>query len=165
MLNQWETDIQRCKEAEDKLQEMFKQQQKMFQQQRVVQVKHHTTSVHSRLYSNESEGGCRFFFAFLRLRHISKLIVLYLSLLGIKLIHTHTHTHTIIIAVQAQRLKTIKQLHEQYKKGMEELEKCHRKQQADMQTEIKKEMALLQKKMLMESVSREGERKREGERF
>ena len=38
VLNQWETDIQRCKEAEDKLQEMFKQQQKMFQQQRVVQV-------------------------------------------------------------------------------------------------------------------------------
>ena len=39
VLNQWETDIQRCKEAEDKLQEMFKQQQKMFQQQRVVQVR------------------------------------------------------------------------------------------------------------------------------
>ena len=54
---------------------------------------------------------------------------------------------------QAQRLKTIKQLHDQYKKGMDELEKCHRKQQVDMQTEIKKEMALLQKKMLMESVS------------
>ena len=62
--------------------------------------------------------------------------------------------------IQAQRLKTIKQLHEQYKKGMEELEKCHRKQQMDMQTEIKKEMALLQKKMLMESVRKGGERER-----
>ena len=39
VLNQWESDIQRCKEAEDKLQDMFKQQQKMFQQQRVVQVR------------------------------------------------------------------------------------------------------------------------------
>ena len=70
---------------------------------------------------------------------------------------------------QAQRLKTIKQLHDQYKKGMDELEKCHRKQQVDMQTEIKKEMALLQKKMLMESVSQhyvafEREREIEGER-
>ena len=66
--------------------------------------------------------------------------------------------------IQAQRLKTIKQLHEQYKKGMDELEKCHRKQQVDMQTEIKKEMALLQKKMLMESVSKEGGRGRGRER-
>ena len=41
---------------------------------------------------------------------------------------------------------------------MDELEKCHRKQQADMQTEIKKEMALLQKKMLMESVRKQGGR-------
>jgi synaptonemal complex protein 3 len=46
---------------------------------------------------------------------------------------------------------------------MEDLEKCHRKQQADMQTEIKKEMALLQKKMLMESVRKERERERERE--
>ena len=43
---------------------------------------------------------------------------------------------------------------------MEELEKCHRKQQMDMQTEIKKEMALLQKKMLMESVRKGRERER-----
>ena len=34
----------------------------------------------------------------------------------------------------------------------------------DMQTEIKKEMALLQKKMLMESVSQHYEREGDGER-
>ena len=66
--------------------------------------------------------------------------------------------------MQAQRLKTIKQLHDQYKKGMEQLEKCHRKQHVDMQGEIKKEMALLQKKMLMESVSHGEGRKDERER-
>ena len=37
VLNQWETDIQKSKEAEEKLSNMFKQQQKLFQQQRVVQ--------------------------------------------------------------------------------------------------------------------------------
>ena len=42
------------------------------------------------------------------------------------------------------------------------MEKCHRKQQVDMQTELKKEMALLQKKMLMDSVSYKRSSKRNG---
>lgn len=37
VLGQWESDIQKSKETEEKLQNMFKQQQKLFQQQRVVQ--------------------------------------------------------------------------------------------------------------------------------
>ena len=44
-MSQWEADIQRCKEAEDKLQDMFKQQQKIFQQQRVVQVMKNSCSL------------------------------------------------------------------------------------------------------------------------
>ena len=35
---------------------------------------------------------------------------------------------------------------------MKELDSCHYKQQASMQTELKKEMGLLQKKLLMETV-------------
>ena len=37
--------------------------------------------------------------------------------------------------------------------GMAELERCHQEQQTGMQGELKKEVALLQKKLLMESVS------------
>ncbi len=37
VLNQWDADIQKSKEAEEKLSNIFKQQQKLFQQQRVVQ--------------------------------------------------------------------------------------------------------------------------------
>ena len=36
---------------------------------------------------------------------------------------------------------------------MDELERCHQEQQTGMQGELKKEIALLQKKVLMESVS------------
>ena len=36
---------------------------------------------------------------------------------------------------------------------MAELERCHQEQQTGMQGELKKEVALLQKKLLMESVS------------
>lgn len=36
--------------------------------------------------------------------------------------------------------------------SMSELDTCHYKQQADMQTELKKEMSLLQKRLLMETV-------------
>ena len=37
VLNQWESDILKSKDTEEKLSNMFKQQQKLFQQQRVVQ--------------------------------------------------------------------------------------------------------------------------------
>ncbi len=37
VLSQWESDVQKSKEAEEKLQNMFKQQHKLFQQQRIVQ--------------------------------------------------------------------------------------------------------------------------------
>lgn len=55
--------------------------------------------------------------------------------------------------VQTQRMKTVCKLHEQYMKGMQELDLAHQGQQAAMQSELKKEMALLQKKILMETVS------------
>lgn len=37
-------------------------------------------------------------------------------------------------------------------KGMEDLDRCHQEQQLSMQEELKKEIALLQKKILMDSV-------------
>ena len=55
--------------------------------------------------------------------------------------------------VQTQRMKTIRKLHDQYMKGMSDLAEAHQAQQTAMQTELKKEMALLQKKILMETVS------------
>lgn len=54
---------------------------------------------------------------------------------------------------QTQRMKTIRKLHEQYMQGMKELDSAHQGQQAAMQSELKKEMGLLQKKILMETVS------------
>ena len=55
--------------------------------------------------------------------------------------------------VQTQRLKTIRRLQEQYVMGVKELDEAHQCQQSGMQSELKKEMALLQKKILMETVS------------
>ena len=37
--------------------------------------------------------------------------------------------------------------------GMDNLEKCHEEQQGSVHSELKKEMALLQKKILMDTVS------------
>jgi len=88
VFDQWDGDVKKSKDSEEKLQEMFRQQQKMYQQQRIV---------------------------------------------------------------QSQRLRTVKQLHQQYLKGMEDLEQCHKEQQANMHTELKKEMVLLQKKILMDT--------------
>ena len=90
VLSQFENDLAKCKADEEGLRDLFKQTEKAFQQQRIV---------------------------------------------------------------QTQRMKTIRKLHEQYMKGMEELDSAHRGQQATMQSELKKEMALLQKKILMETVS------------
>ncbi|XP_052801991.1 synaptonemal complex protein 3-like [Mya arenaria] len=58
-------------------------------------------------------------------------------------------------AVQSQRLKTIKQLHSQYVKGLDELEKSHQNQAASANVELKKEMSLLQKKILMDTQQQE----------
>ncbi|XP_052257329.1 synaptonemal complex protein 3-like isoform X2 [Dreissena polymorpha] len=58
-------------------------------------------------------------------------------------------------AVQSQRLKTIKQLHSQYAKGLEELEKSHQQQASNAQVELRKEMSMLQKKILMDTQQQE----------
>uniref|UniRef100_F6Y8Y3 Synaptonemal complex protein 3 n=1 Tax=Xenopus tropicalis TaxID=8364 RepID=F6Y8Y3_XENTR len=50
--------------------------------------------------------------------------------------------------VQNQRLKTIRQDNEQFLKNMSDLEKTHE----NAQNELKKEMALLQKKIMMDTV-------------
>ncbi|KAK7099285.1 synaptonemal complex protein 3-like [Littorina saxatilis] len=92
VLRQWETDIDKMKEQEEKLSNLFKQQQKVFQQTRVI---------------------------------------------------------------QGQRLKTIRQLNEQFVRGVEELDKSHVIQQSSVQSELKKEMALLQKRILMDMQQRE----------
>nr|XP_011448015.2 synaptonemal complex protein 3 [Crassostrea gigas] len=92
VFQQWESDLEKAKEQEEKLNQMFKQQQKMFQQARVV---------------------------------------------------------------QSQRLKTIKQLHDQFTKGIDELERCHHDQQSSVQSELKKEMSLLQKRILMDTQQQE----------
>ncbi|XP_045176218.1 synaptonemal complex protein 3-like isoform X2 [Mercenaria mercenaria] len=58
-------------------------------------------------------------------------------------------------AVQSQRLKTIKQLHCQYIKGLDDLEKSHHHQATSATAELKKEMSLLQKKILMDTQQQE----------
>uniref|UniRef100_A0A2K5M9A5 XLR/SYCP3/FAM9 domain-containing protein n=1 Tax=Cercocebus atys TaxID=9531 RepID=A0A2K5M9A5_CERAT len=57
--------------------------------------------------------------------------------------------------VQSQRLKTIRQLYEQFIKSMEELEKNHDYLLTGAQNEFKKEMAMLQKKIMMETQQQE----------
>uniref|UniRef100_A0A8C2UBF0 Synaptonemal complex protein 3 n=1 Tax=Coturnix japonica TaxID=93934 RepID=A0A8C2UBF0_COTJA len=57
--------------------------------------------------------------------------------------------------VQSQRLKTIKQLYEQFLKSMEELEKNNENLLAGAQNELRKEMALLQKKIMMDTQQQE----------
>ncbi|KAK1804376.1 hypothetical protein P4O66_020406 [Electrophorus voltai] len=89
VLQQWESDVQKSEEQEEKLNNLFRQQQKLFQQARVV---------------------------------------------------------------QSQKLKTIKELYEQFIKKMEEMEKSHEAFLQGAQMELKKEMALLQKKIMMDTV-------------
>uniref|UniRef100_A0A8C0ZD11 Synaptonemal complex protein 3 n=1 Tax=Cyanistes caeruleus TaxID=156563 RepID=A0A8C0ZD11_CYACU len=57
--------------------------------------------------------------------------------------------------VQSQRLKTIKQLYEQFLKSMEELEKSNENLLAGAQNELRKEMAMLQKKIMMDTQQQE----------
>ncbi|XP_075130681.1 synaptonemal complex protein 3 [Leptodactylus fuscus] len=89
---QWEDDVQKAEEQEEKVTNMFRQQQKLFQQARIV---------------------------------------------------------------QNQRLKTIKQLYEQFLKSMHELEKNNENLLTGAQNELKKEMAMLQKKILMDTQQQE----------
>ncbi|KAH0616992.1 hypothetical protein JD844_028533, partial [Phrynosoma platyrhinos] len=57
--------------------------------------------------------------------------------------------------VQSQRLKTIKQLYEQFLKTMEDMEKSHENLLAGAQSELRKEMAMLQKKIMMDTQQQE----------
>ncbi|XP_051545724.1 synaptonemal complex protein 3 [Myxocyprinus asiaticus] len=92
VLQQWETDAQKSEEQEEKLNNLFRQQQKLLQQARVV---------------------------------------------------------------QNQKIKTIKDLYEQFVKNMEEMEKGHEAFLQGTQLELKKEMALLQKKIMMDTQQQE----------
>ncbi|NXT32407.1 SYCP3 protein, partial [Pelecanoides urinatrix] len=92
LFQQWDVDVQKAEEQEEKLANMFRQQQKVFQQARIV---------------------------------------------------------------QSQRLKTIKQLYEQFLKSMEELEKTNENLLAGAQSELRKEMAMLQKKIMMDTQQQE----------
>ncbi|XP_008054694.1 synaptonemal complex protein 3 [Carlito syrichta] len=92
LFQQWDTDIQKTQEQEEKLINIFRQQQKIFQQSRIV---------------------------------------------------------------QSQRLKTIRQLYERFLKSIEELEKNHDNLLTGAQDELKKEMAMLQKKIMMETQQQE----------
>ncbi|XP_059101506.1 synaptonemal complex protein 3 [Peromyscus eremicus] len=57
--------------------------------------------------------------------------------------------------VQSQRLKAIKQLHEQFIKSLEDVEKNNDNLFTGTQSELKKEMAMLQKKVMMETQQQE----------
>ncbi|XP_065147941.1 synaptonemal complex protein 3 [Paramisgurnus dabryanus] len=57
--------------------------------------------------------------------------------------------------VQNQKMKTIKELYEQFVKKMEEMEKSHETFLQGTQMELKKEMALLQKKIMMDTQQQE----------
>ncbi|XP_043943689.1 synaptonemal complex protein 3 [Protopterus annectens] len=92
IFQQWELDVQKSEEQEEKLANMFRQQQKLFQQARIV---------------------------------------------------------------QGQRLKTIKQLYEQFLKSMEDLEKSHEALLSGAQSELRKEMAMLQKKIMIDTQQQE----------
>eukprot|EP00794_Sanderia_malayensis_P018302 gene18302-20125_t len=92
VFSQWENDLTKAKENEEKLEGLIRQQQKSLQQQRVI---------------------------------------------------------------QTQRIKALKQLHDQYLKSLHDLEKVHHHQQNNIQGELKKELALLQKKMLMDTQQEE----------
>ncbi|NWI70370.1 SYCP3 protein, partial [Todus mexicanus] len=92
LFQQWDVDVQKAEEQEEKLANVFRQQQKVFQQARIV---------------------------------------------------------------QSQRLKTVKKLYEQFLKSMEELEKSNESLLAGAQSELRKEMAMLQKKIMMDTQQQE----------
>ncbi|KAM9376235.1 synaptonemal complex protein 3 [Pholidichthys leucotaenia] len=57
--------------------------------------------------------------------------------------------------MQKQKLKTVKQLYEQFIKNIEDMEKSHQSFLDGAQQELKKEMAILQKKILMDMQQQE----------
>ncbi|XP_042155359.1 synaptonemal complex protein 3 isoform X1 [Oncorhynchus tshawytscha] len=89
VFSQWDTDVQKSKDNEEKLLSMFQHPQKMFQHKRA-----------------------------------------------------------------SQRLKTLKQLLEQYIQSLDTMEKTHVSQQGAAQGELRQEMALFQKKILSDTVSK-----------
>ncbi|XP_051236863.1 synaptonemal complex protein 3 isoform X2 [Dicentrarchus labrax] len=91
-LQQWEAEAQRAEEQEEELNNLFRQQQKILQQARVV---------------------------------------------------------------QNQKLKTVRELYEQFVKNMEDMEKSHDSFIQGAQQELRKEMATLQKKILMDTQQQE----------
>uniref|UniRef100_A0A3Q3JHF8 XLR/SYCP3/FAM9 domain-containing protein n=1 Tax=Monopterus albus TaxID=43700 RepID=A0A3Q3JHF8_MONAL len=91
-LQQWEAEAQQAEEQEEKLNNLFRQQQKILQQARVV---------------------------------------------------------------QNQKLKTVRELYEHFVKNMEDMEKSHEAFLQGAQQELKKEMATLQKKILMDTQQQE----------
>ncbi|XP_026168311.1 synaptonemal complex protein 3 [Mastacembelus armatus] len=91
-LQQWETEAQRTEEQEEKLNNLFRQQQKILQQARVA---------------------------------------------------------------QNQKLKTVRELYEHFVKNMEDMEKSHEGFLQGAQQELRKEMATLQKKILMDTQQQE----------
>ncbi|KAI3370951.1 hypothetical protein L3Q82_023503 [Scortum barcoo] len=91
-LQQWEAESQRAEEQEEKLNNLFRQQQKILQQARLV---------------------------------------------------------------QSQKLKTVRELYEQFVKNMEDMEKSHESFLQGAQQELRKEMATLQKKILMDTQQQE----------
>ncbi|NXW55550.1 SYCP3 protein, partial [Eurystomus gularis] len=92
LFQQWDADVQKAEEQEEKLANVFRQQQKVFQQARIV---------------------------------------------------------------QSQRLKTVKKLYEQFLKSLEELEKSNENLLAGAQSELRKEMSMLQKKIMMDTQQQE----------
>ncbi|KAM7450549.1 Synaptonemal complex protein 3 [Porites harrisoni] len=88
VITQGETDLQKTREAEEKLENLYKQQQKLFQQQRIV---------------------------------------------------------------QSQRLKRVRQLLEDHTKILQDLQRSHEAQQVTVQEQLRKEINMLQKKILTDT--------------
>lgn len=55
--------------------------------------------------------------------------------------------------VHANRLKSMRNIHDQYSKGMKELERSQLEQQGSVQHELRQELGYLQKKILHETVN------------
>ncbi|KAJ8373271.1 hypothetical protein AAFF_G00266820 [Aldrovandia affinis] len=88
VFDQWDTDVQKSKDQEEKLANLFGQQQRMLQHMRTA---------------------------------------------------------------QGQRLKSVKQLLDQYTQGLQELEKTHYEHHTTFQTQLRQEMILLQNKILADT--------------
>lgn len=54
--------------------------------------------------------------------------------------------------MQGQRLKRVRQLHEDYTKNLQEMQRGHEAQQISVQEQLRKEVNMLQKKILSDTV-------------